>query len=91
MVCTYNIDSERWVKMEVLHSVFLHPSISRIEEDKYQAFFRYVSTKEYPAVASRLLKAMAMKTLLLFPSKATRKRHDHRQFIAVSLQLPTTR
>jgi len=40
----------RWVEKEVLH-VFHHPSISRIsEEDQYQAFFRYVSTKEYPAV-----------------------------------------
>ena len=50
MVRTYDIDSERWVKKEVLHSVFLHPSISRIEEDQYQAFF---STKEYPAVVYR--------------------------------------
>ena len=38
-VRTYDIDSEQWVKNEVLHRVFLHPSISRIEEDQYQAFF----------------------------------------------------
>ena len=37
-------------KKVLLHSVFLHLSISRTEEDQYQAFFRYVSTKEYPAV-----------------------------------------
>ena len=47
----YDIDIERWVE-KVLYSVFLHLSISRIsEEDQYQAFFRYVSTKEYPAAA----------------------------------------
>jgi len=37
-------------------------------------------------VTSRLLKAIAIMTLLLFPSKATRKRqksHDRRQLIAV--------
>ena len=137
-VRTHDIDNERWVEKEVLHSVFLHPSISRMEEDQYQAFFRYVSTKEYPAVVdmclwrrllliscrqilhymntqiqeggndcglfaiatachyimpwggpswlgvsisrvrcevtSRLLRAIAMKTILLFPSKAPRKR-----------------
>jgi len=54
-VRAYDIDSERWVEKEVLHSVFLHPSISRIEEDQYQAFFRYVSTKEYSAVVNMRL------------------------------------
>jgi len=50
----YDIDSERWVE-KVLHSVFLHPSISRMEENQYQAFFRYVSTKEYPAAVDMCL------------------------------------
>jgi len=49
-VCVYNIENERCVEKEVLRSVFLHPSISRMEEEQYQVFFRYVSTKEYPAV-----------------------------------------
>ena len=50
-------DARYWQRtMEVLRSVFLHPSISRMEEDQYQAFFRYVSTKEYsPAVVDLCL------------------------------------
>ena len=43
-------------RKEVLHSVFLHLSISRTEEDQYQAFFRYVSAKEYPAVVDICLR-----------------------------------
>jgi len=35
------------VDEEVLHSVFLHTSISRME-DHYQVFFGYVNKKEYP-------------------------------------------
>jgi len=54
-VRTYDIDNERWVEKKVLHSIFLYPSISRMEEDQYQAFLRYVSTKEYPAVVDMCL------------------------------------
>jgi len=43
----------------LLHSVFLHLSISRIEGDQYQAFFRYVRTKEYPAVVDMFAKTIA--------------------------------
>jgi len=41
-------------KKVVLHIIFLHPSISMIE-DQYQAFVRYVSMKEYPAVVDMCL------------------------------------
>jgi len=34
-VRAYDIDRERWVD-KVSHRVFLHPSISRMEEDQYQ-------------------------------------------------------